>query len=356
MRRFVVIFIAVLCSLGIHAQTVYYDAYAFKLIGKLSDSTETRYERLPRYLRNKTRKPVWTLGKNTSGLALRFRTNSTSVSARWGVSGNTNMSHMAFVGIKGVDLYCLNGAGKWTFVNSGKPQGKENEWHIISGMTPEEREYMLYLPLYDGITHIEIGIDSTAQIKKPLSELPSVGLPIIYYGTSITQGGCASRPGMAHTNILSRWLNKEIINLGFSGNGQLDYEIAELMGNYQAAAYIIDCMPNVSCKQVNEKLETFYLKLRKRHPETPILLIGNPIFPFSYFDIKTHRMLEEKNEALHAIYNNLKGRDKNLYYLPSKDIIGNDGEATVDGIHYTDLGFMRYAEHLYPIIKKLIKQ
>ena len=265
MRRFVVIFIAVLCSLGVNAQTVYYDAYAFKLLGKISDSTETRYERLPQYLKNKTRKPVWTLGKNTAGLALRFRTNSTSISARWGVLENINMNHMALVGIKGVDLYCLNETGKWTFVNSGKPQGKENESQIISNMTPEEREYMLYLPLYDGITHIEIGIDSIAQIKKPLSESPSDGLPIIYYGTSITQGGCASRPGMAHTNILSRWLNKEIINLGFSGNGQLDYEIAELMGNHQAAAYIIDCMPNVNSTQVNEKLETFYHKLRMQH-------------------------------------------------------------------------------------------
>lgn len=123
------------------AQTVYHDASAFPLLGKATESTLTRYERLPDSLQNISRKPLWDLGRNSAGLAVRFRSNSTSISAKWEVRNNMSMNHMTPTGIKGLDLYCLQD-GKWIFAGSGRPQGKVSKATIVSNMLPEEREYL----------------------------------------------------------------------------------------------------------------------------------------------------------------------------------------------------------------------
>lgn len=250
----------------LHSQTKWYNGDLFPLLGKTSEDTETRYERLPESLKEVSRPPVWHLGKNTSGLALRFRSNSTQISAKWELLEDVNMNHMTDTGIKGVDLYAWNGE-KWQFVNTGRPKARENNQVIISNMTPDEREYMLYLPLYDGVTAISIGIDSLATIGQPLQAIPNREKPVICYGTSITQGGCATRAGMSYTNILGRKLNREVINLGFSGNGQLDYEIAELMsGRTDAGLFVLDFIPNVNLNQIKEKTAHFVELLCKNNP------------------------------------------------------------------------------------------
>ena len=129
-------------------------------------------------------------------MAIRFRSNSTTIAAKWEALINFHMNHMTDTGAKGLDLYCLQKNGEWRFVNSGRPNGKTNQATIIANMQPEEREYMLYLPLYDGLVSLSIGIDSLATIDQPLIDYPIRQKPIVFYGTSILQGGCASRPGM----------------------------------------------------------------------------------------------------------------------------------------------------------------
>jgi len=355
MKKHITLIALLLLSLTVNSQIVYHDASAFPLLGKATQSTATRYERLPDSLRNISRTPLWELGQNSAGLALRFSSNSTTIAAKWNVLLNRNMNHMTPTGIKGLDLYCLQD-GKWVFVNSGRPSEKENTATIISNMKPEKREYMLYLPLYDGITSLAIGVDSLSEISQPTVDLPVREKPLVFYGTSIMQGGCASRPGMAHTNILSRWFNREIINLGFSGNGQLDLEIAEVIANVDASMYILDFVPNATVEQMKERADKFYTIIRSRHPETPILFVEDPIFPHSRFDQRIANELKRKNETINTFFQSLKKRgEKNIYFLTSENMIGRDGEATVDGIHFTDLGFMRYSELLYPIIKKRMK-
>jgi hypothetical protein len=333
------------------AQTVYYDADQFPLIGKTSDDTETRYERLPAYLKEVCRPPVWNLGKNTSGLAIRFRTNSTAISAKWEVLGDNRMNHMTDTGIKGLDLYAWE-EGHWQPVKAGLPSGKVNERTIISDMTAQEREYMLFLPLYDGVVSLSIGIDSTAYIKDPALPYPDITHPILVYGTSITQGGCASRPGMSYTNILARRLNKEVINLGFSGNGQLDYEIAELMATRRdASLFVLDFIPNVNATQLTGKTRSFFDILRKANPDTPVLFVETVIFPHSFYDKNIYAIITEKNRLLREEFEKIKREgDKNVYYLANDGLIGTDGEATVDGIHFTDLGFLRFSDILYDTI------
>ena len=355
MKKQITLIALLLLSLAVNSQIVYHDASTFPLLGKATQNTATRYERLPDSLKNISRKPLWYLGKNSAGLAIRFSSNSTTIAAKWEVLYNSEMNHMTPTGTKGLDLYCLQN-GKWVFVNSGRPSGKVNKATIISNMEPQQREYMLYLPLYDGVTSLAIGVDSLSEISQPKVDLPVRKKPLVFYGTSILEGGCASRPGMAHTNILSRWLNCEAINLGFSGNGQLDLEIAKVITAVDASMYILDFVPNATVAQMKERADQFYTIIRSRHPETPILFIEDPIFTHTRFDQKIAKEVKDKNETINAFFQLLKDRgEKNIYFLSSKDMIGSDGEATVDGTHFTDLGFMRYAELLYPIIKKRMK-
>lgn len=266
------------------------------------------------------------------------------------------MNHMTDVGVKGIDLYVWE-KGKWNYLNSGRPEEKTTSKKLISNMTPTDKEFMIYLPLYDGLVSLQIGIDSLASINQPNLNYPQTKNPIIFYGTSITQGGCATRPGMSYTNILSRHLNREIINLGFSGNGRLDYEIAETIGQRTDASLIIlDFVPNVTTKEIQEKTATFVQKLRQHNEKTPILFIESIIYTFSLLDSKEDQNINTKNKALKAEYDKLRKLGfKNLHYISNKNLIGHDGEGTVDGIHFTDVGFIRFANTIYPKVKKIIR-
>ena len=339
----------------VSSQIKYYDAAQFPLLGKITDSTETRYERLPTYLKEKSRTRLWSLGKNTSGLAVRFRSNSTTISARWVVLEDVKMNHMTETGIKGLDLYSWEN-NHWQFVNSGRPTGKLNEQKIIGYMPAKEREYLLFLPLYDGVTSLSIGVDSTSVIQAPKLPYPSSAHPIVVYGTSITQGGCATRPGMSYTNILTRKLNREFINLGFSGNGQLDYEIAEIIAKRtDVALFILDFIPNVNENQIKEKTASFFHILRKNNPNTPVIFVETILFPHAFYDKAMCATINGKNNLLRREYEKLKkDGQKNIYYLSADNLIGKDGEATVDGIHLTDLGFLRFSEKLKQSIEKIV--
>ena len=333
----------------------YVKATEFELIGKGFTETKNSFGRLPSGLNGKTRQPVWSLSKNCSGLAIRFHTNSPVIAAKWEVTADVVMNHFAPSGIKGLDLYSLKN-GKWQFVNSARPAGKITTTVIIDHMAGTDMEYMLYLPLYDGLANLEIGVKSTAVIGKPEINSPQKEKPVVFYGTSITQGGCASRAGMAYPNQLSRMLDRQIVNLGFSGNGQLDFEIAEFMAGIDASCIVMDCLPNVSIVQMKEKYARFLEIIREKKPAVPILMVETILFPHMYFDHTVDSLLREKNATLQKIFSDRKkNHDRNIYYVKGDHLIGDDFEGTVDGVHLTDLGFLRMSQHLYPVIHKLIK-
>lgn len=355
MNKLVLAHLFLVATLATQAQFIYHDAAQFPLIGKISAETETRYERLPTALKEKARKPVWDLGKNTSGLAVRFRTNSSAIAAKWEVLSNVSMNHMTDTDIKGLDLYVWHN-GQWRSVNSAKPSGKHTTRVIVTNMPTEEREYLLYLPLYDGVVDLFIGIDENATIEQPKEMILNRQNPIVYYGTSITQGGCATRPGMSYTNILERKLNREVINLGFNGNAHLDEEIAHLLSTRQdAGLYVLDFLPNVDDTRIRERLATFVRILREGNKHTPLLFVESIIYPHATFDQQTQQALDAKNKALHEEFEKLQSAGyKNIHLVSAKDFLGNDGEATVDGVHFTDLGFLRYAEGIESTIKALL--
>lgn len=337
-------------------EPVWHDAAAFPVYGKAADSTLTRYERLPASFQGISRDPVWHLGRNSAGLAVRFRSDSPYIRVKWtSMSGNT-MSHMAETGVRGVDLYILED-GQWRFAGVGRPEGKTTDASVVSGMSREDREYMLYLSLYDGVDSLYIGVDEKSYVSGPETDLPERGKPVVMYGTSILQGGCASRPGMAHTNILGRRLGKEVINLGFSGNALLDYEIAGLMASVDdPGVFVLDYVPNASAEQIGEKGEKFFRILRDAHPDVPVIFIEDPQFPHLRFDQAIRKEVDRKNAAQKSLYESLKkAGEKNIYYISTDGLIGDDGEATVDGIHFTDLGMERYVDAVLPVIRKAMR-
>lgn len=304
---------------------------------------ESPYDRMPVSYKELVRKPVWDLSKNSAGISIRFRSNSSSISVKWTLLNNFKMSHMAETGIKGIDLYFKNGQN-WQFVNTAKPSGIENKYLLVSNMSNEMREYRMFLPLYDGVVKLEVGIDSNSVIQKPAKNSRK---PIVFYGTSITQGGCASRPGMVHTNIIARKLDVDCLNFGFSGNGRMEKPIAELIAGIDASIYVIECLPNMTEEQVITNTIPLAKIIREKQPLTPIIFVENFIYEQAALDSTMSTAITRKNAALKNEYQKMIEEGfKNIYYIEGRNATGDDHEGTVDGVHFTDLGFMRYADFL----------
>ena len=340
------------------SEIIFHGKDFFRLEGTIiADSLkENRYDRLPASYKNIVREEVWELSKSSAGLSIRFITNSSIIKIKWEILNDLKMDHMPETGIKGVDLYFRN-KDNWQYLNTGRPKGKLNEYTLVENMSVEEREYKVYLPLYDGVKNIEIGIDSSSFIIVPERNLEK---PIIFYGTSITQGACASRPGMAHTNIINRKLDRDILNFGFSGNGRMEEPIAKLISEFDAKIYVIECMPNMRSPQnITERTIPLIDTIREKNPNTPIILVDLFKYTFSVLNDKRLEKRKRMNNALKIEYQKMidNGYD-NLFYFESLKALGVDQEGTVDGVHFTDLGFMRYADFLTKNFKELglIKQ
>lgn len=323
----------------------YYDHNFLLIEGTtFTDSVkESLYDRFPISCKEKVREAVWTLSRHSTGITVRFFSNSASVRVKWELLNDAKMNHMAETGIKGIDLYYKKADG-WQYVNTARPEGKTNDFLLISNMTSERREYKMYLPLYDGVTSLEVGIDSLAYISKPEKQKSR---PIVFYGTSITQGGCASRPGMVHSSIISRKLGVECINFGFSGNGKMEKPVAELISGIDALFYVIECSENMTPGEINENSGPLLETIRKKHPVTPVIFVNNMIYEKSALDEMTVKSIAEKNEMCEKVFRDLKDAGyNNIYFIDKTGSLGEDHEATVDGVHLTDLGFMRYADFL----------
>ena len=357
MKKTLTFLLAAFLGLNLSAQ-VFTDASAFPVYGKVSEATKTRYQRLPAALEGVSRDAVWRLGTQSAGLYLRFRSNSTSIHARWTSTYGSQLSNMNPTGVRGLDLYILVD-GVWRHAGVGRPSDdKTTTYCMVKNMTPEEREYMLYLSLYDGVDALEIGVDEGASLEQPLARTPRTERPVVMYGTSILQGCSASRPGMAHTNMIARALDREVINLGFSGNALLDLEIARLMASVpDPAVYVLDYAPNAHAPMIKEHGEEFFRILRDAHPDVPVIFIEDVIFPHTLFDSAIRKEVEDKNFEQKALFERLKKQgEKGIYYIPAAKMTEPDGESTADTIHLTDLGMQRYVDLVLPVIRKAMRK
>jgi lysophospholipase L1-like esterase len=335
----------------------WYDAETLTVSGRGWPVSElaTPWVRLPTRAAAIVRPEVWQLSRHSAGLAIEFATDSPEISAQWTVENpSLAMDHMPATGVSGLDLYVLTDHG-WRWVGTGRPQqGTTNRMCLVAGIPPgPARTYRLYLPLYNTLTTLQLGIAQTARITAiPAATRRSV----VFYGTSIVHGGCASRPGMTYPALVSRALNIPQINLGFSGNGRAEPEVAQLLAELSPALFVIDPLPNLSEPQVSERIPTFIAGLRERHPQLPLLLVGNITYQQPAALGKHPADCARKNAALREVFSRLSATDPHLHHLAGEDLLGDDGEATVDGVHPTDAGFLRMAQVIAPAVAALLPQ
>lgn len=338
----------------------YEDATNFRIINRGWNNTVTPYSRMPQYMQDSCRENQWWLYNHSAGIGIRFATNSKRIAAQYNLINNFHMQHMAMTGIKGTDLYYLNEeTNRWEYVNTARPQEKDGKADsiqsklFVENLDGEMHEYMLYLPLYDGVNWVQIGVDSTATLVQPRVDNPRKG-KIVFYGTSIMQGGCASRTGMVATSMIQRDLGVECVNLGTSGEGKMDFAIARAMATIDdVLCYVVDPVPNCTEMMCDTLTYDFVSILRRLRPDVPIIMVEGITYPYARHNSFFRDYLPKKNAAFRRNYERMKAENPvGLYYVPTDGLVGEDMEGTVDGIHLTDLGFRAYAD----IVERYIEQ
>ncbi len=311
------------------------------------------YDRLPAKADGKVTPAVWNLSRDSAGMMVRFKTDAKAIYTRYELSKPTlGMPAMPATGVSGLDLYARDEKGQWRWMACPKPTQQKVEAVLIHDIAPGEREFAAYLPLYNGIEKLEIGVPKDAKLEG----LAPREKPIVFYGTSITHGANASRPGMVHTAILGRRLDHPVMNLGFSGNGRMDAAVGELLNELDPAAIVIDCLPNMGPADVTAKCEPLVKQLRAKHAMIPIILVEDRRNTNSWIMPAKIKFHDDNHAALKAVYEKLQAaKIPNLHYIGGDELYGTDAEGANDGSHATDLGFMRQADIFEPVLRAALK-
>ncbi len=336
-------------------QLEWHDVQEWGIEGKGWDDTAKYFDRLPARAEGVVRDAVWGLSRHSAGMLVRFRTDAREIWADYALTfSSLAMPHMPATGVSGLDLYAEDDDGHWRWLAVVQPNAQAMNTQIISGLPPGERNFIIYLPLYNGTEHLKIGVPATATLT-PIA--PRTDKPLLFYGTSITHGACASRPGMPHPAILGRRLNKPVLNLGFSGNGTMEQSVGQFLVELDPAVYIIDCLPNMQGEEVAEKTQPLVLQLRESRPETPILLVEDRTYASTPFLPQLQQRHNTSRAALRAAYDALiAGGVQKLSYLPGDLLLGSDRDDTTDGSHPNDLGFHRQANAFEPVLREILSE
>lgn len=336
---------------------MYYDIRPLGVEGKAFEDTKAPFDRLPGRAEGVVRAPVWSLSRDSAGMAVRFVTDAPAIHARWSLTkASLAMPHMAATGVSGLDLYVRTDAGRWHWLAVGKPAAQSTTATLVGNLPTGKREYLLYLPLYNGVSKVEVGVPKGHSLWQADARPVSRQKPIVFYGTSITHGACASRPGMCHPAILGRRFDRPVVNLGFSGNGTMDAEVGALVTEIDAAVYVIDCLPNMDAKAVAAKAEPLVRQLRKARPNVPIVLVEDRTYADAFLlKAKADRSAASRAELKKAYDKLVADGITGLHYLEGTKLLGEDGDDTVDSSHPTDLGFMRQADAMDAVLRPILK-
>jgi hypothetical protein len=312
------------------------------------------FDRFPTVADGQVTAAVWNLSRDSAGMMVRFKTDAAMIWADYTLfKERLNGANMTPIGASGLDLYARDEKGKWRWVGVTRPEKKTVRQEIIAGLAPGLREYAVYLPLYNGVENLSIGVPPDAKFE---ALAPRTDKPIVFYGTSITHGASASRPGMVHTAILGRRFDRSVVNLGFSGNGRMDAAVGELLVKIDAAVYVIDCLPNMDAAAVREKCSPLVKQLRAARPDTPIVLVEDRRNTNSWILPKRNQHHTDNHAALRECFEKLKAEGvKGLSYVAGDDLLGADAEGATDGSHPNDLGFVRQADVMEPVIRAALK-
>ncbi len=327
----------------------------FQLIGFEWIKQENVYRRLPVH-------PEWELSKGVEGLAnhtaggqIRFNTNSKRILIKVKLREKSGMYHMPATGQSGFDLYMeLNGENRYIKTTRFPVDSTRYKVELYNSDQNTMHSFTLNFPLYNGVNSLEIGIDEGAAIESPRPFITHG--KFVIYGTSITQGGCVCRPGMAYSNIMSRNLDAEFINLGFSGNGKGEPALANLINQISDVRFIIlDYEANAS-KTIKNTLENFIDILREKHPETPILIMSKIRYARERTGTENYaRLISNRDFQKNLVQKKKEAGDKNIYFLDGSKVLGNKYyECAVDGVHPSDLGSQIIADEMTKVIREIL--
>lgn len=329
----------------------------FRMVGFPWWEQDRTYRRLPRFPDWQIPPAVDELANHTAGGQVAFRTDSRTIDLKVKLRAPANMVHMPATGQCGFDLY-LGGPGAYMYYNTTKYDVRKDAYEVrlFEASSAEVRHITINFPLYQGVEQVEIGLEEGARVLPP-APFSRAGR-VIFYGTSITQGGCATRPGMAYTNILSRRLNVEMVNLGFSGNGKGEPELARLTAQIpNPAALVLDYEANcVSTELFRETLPQFIAIYREAHPEVPILVVSRLLRAHDFVHEEVRKARDERFELQRGTVERLRAAgDQNIHFLDGKTLLHSAwDECTVDGTHPTDLGFVQMADGMEPVLRALL--
>ena len=323
------------------------DKSKFSLHGVFFEEESGEILRVPSKIAKETSMGVERLARHTAGGRLCFVTDSPYVAIHCKVNGHV-MNHMAWSGTGGFDLY-MDGAFRGLF--RSKPVGEQTTmlYQVAGAKDGKVSQMEIGFPLYAGVQDIYIGLapNSVLRPEHPYKDV----LPIVYYGSSITQGGCASRPNMSYQAHICRDTLVDYINLGFSGSGKGEPPMRDYIASLPCSILVLDWDHNLySPESLREVHEPMYRAFRATHPDTPIVFISRPDFYPSAGIIGMRQVIIDTYEKA------LSEGDQNVYFIDGEIIFGEEhrGECTVDGCHPNDLGFYRFYLTLKPMIEKLL--
>lgn len=328
---------------------------AADIYGLYQPRTNNIYCRLPQELADTVSPGVARLNRCTAGGRLRFRTDSQRIAIRVRQTGEKKASsHQTFINTSGFDLYLYENGNQRFWCSLIPPPDRTNGYEAMTKFTDRRmREFVMNFPAYDGVLELQLGLDEDAALEA--GSHYRTEKPVVFYGSSITQGACASRPGNSYQNMLSRRLDFDYLNFGYSGNGRGEPVVAEYLASLNAAAFVVDYdhnAPNVDHLAATH--EPFVRILREKHPNAPILLMSKTDIPRTE---KAAEFTHKRREVICATYEKLlQEGDRNIYFLDGQTIFAIHGgdSCTVDGTHPTDLGFMCMADAVYPILSKML--
>ena len=304
------------------------------------DEAETPYDRLPAARKGVIPEAVWCLQKHTAGMCFRFRTDSRRIRVYWKPRFERLSSwHMPSTGESGVDVYQHGAETGWRYVKPPWPappkfEGAAYTWENVAPDAPT----MVYLPLYNGLSDFRLGVEPGARVHPLPPRASGIVKPVVFYGTSTTQGGCVSRPSLCLTSVAGRMLDAPVVNLGFSGSGRMEREMMDVIADAEASVYVLDTVSNVSQDEIRDRYEDFVRGLRARGPGVPIVLTAN-----GWIFSAEHR---GRAALVRGIWQRLRAEDPdewaNLYFTGDFDgPLAVDADGTVEGLHLNDIGSVR---------------
>ncbi len=310
-----------------------------------------KFRRMPQDVADATNEGVKYLNTNTAGGRIRFRTDSPYVAIKAVMPDNGTMAHITMTGQSGFDLY-RSDAGEYHYAGSFIPGGRNHGYESQKPTDGKMHTYTINMPLYDPVEEVYIGLAADAELEAP--EAYTYEKPVVYYGSSITQGGCASRPGNAYQAMISRKLDGDFINLGFSGSGRGEQVICDYMASLDALVFVSDYDHNAPSPEHLENTHyNLYETFRRAHPDTPYVMVSKPDFhPESADDVRRLNIIRESYEKA------LANGDRHVYFVDGSHLF--DGEfadsCTVDGCHPNDLGFFRMAIAIGAAVEQAIRE